>query len=179
MTFDPATMANTVADLPPAKAPKNQRRGQSKPDANEQQPAADEAAADAEAPASTDPPAETTNEATAPPAEPSADDAAAVDAGPVATAIIELPIHVHSPGYATPRCDASGLSQRQAAALNFLWSSMSDLGERCQTRRSSHPQGAVVEKGPDALRRILDQVADQIEAQTKMNLVTDFGFTFR
>lgn len=142
------------------------------PTANQATPArSTRRATKAKAPTPAEPPTIEAAEANYPPPEPAA--------VPPATALLELPIHTcYGDGRYAAQYVEMKLSRRRAAALNFLWASWSTDGQRYENGRSGHPDGAVIENGPDALKFVLDLLADEIERQTGKMLITDFGFIF-
>lgn len=107
--------------------------------------------------------------------------AAAVEPSPPAalTVVVEVPVHLHLAPYASDSVEVGRLRPRQAAALNFVVASLADKHERCDKGRGCHPKGSVVEGRPDAVRWLLDRVADAIEAATGQDLTKDFGLEFR
>jgi hypothetical protein len=110
----------------------------------------------------------------APPAQPPPTQGA-----PPATVLIEVPVHRFEEGFANPRVDFR-CTPRQAAALNFLFCSLTDRGDRFEGGRSLHPKGTPVGVTVnDAVRWMLDRIADGIEADTGKSITNDFGFTFR
>ena len=107
-----------------------------------------------------------------------ADDAAAEP--PMLSAVmIEAPIGICFAGYAQYKVEAT-FTDRQAAALQMLWSTLSETGERAfGGRRTDHPAGSAVNDRADALRWLLDRYADAAEAETGKVLVRDFLLRFR
>lgn len=90
---------------------------------------------------------------------------------------VDLPCHKIFSGHATRIMDFR-MSWRQAAAAKVLWSSLSGDGERFDGGRSNHPDGTTVENANDAMRWILDQLADAIEKESGVDLTKDFDVDF-
>ena len=96
----------------------------------------------------------------------------------LATALLEMPIHLCRSGFATNVLDMR-ITVRQAAALKVLWCSLSETGARYTGSGGNHPDGKVVDCPTHAVRWLLDRLGDGIEETTGKNLTTDFDLVFK
>ncbi len=96
----------------------------------------------------------------------------------LATALLEMPIHLCRSGFATNVLDMR-ITARQAAALKVLWCSLSETGARYKGSGGNHPDGKVVDCPTHAIRWLLDRLGDGIEETTGKNLTTDFELVFK
>ena len=96
---------------------------------------------------------------------------------PIAVPLGPKGFHVHD-GYAATTVELR-LTPRQAAAAKMAAALLSESGARAQGgRRVSHPEGGTVEDNKDALRWLLDCVADAIESQSGTRLMEDYDLIF-
>ena len=82
-------------------------------------------------------------------------------------------------GYCTRRVQPV-CTPREAAAAKMLACVLNAKNAKVPSGRSSvNPVGVTVETAPDAVRYLLNLVADAIEAETGSDLTTDYDLSFR
>ena len=178
MTFDPA-----------AKQAKASRGGQRRETKSIEAAATETTLAEAtetkqeggDEPSSSEPPAPPAGDPAAPPANDPPSTEPPVSTTELAHVMVRIPTHTYfgDGKYATQRIDTT-LTRRRAAAAAFGWASMSEEGARYEGGQSYHPEGTNVNSPLGMLNKILDDLADGIEAQHPgLDLTKDFGFIFR
>ena len=104
------------------------------------------------------------------------------DNGEKASVELSMPIHSCFIGYAPSRFELR-LSLRSAAALKVLASSYSVDVTRLRTSRSGNltgnPEGPVVDTVQEALQKLLEDLADEIEQRHGIVLTSDLEQVFQ
>lgn len=106
------------------------------------------------------------------PAEPTPNEAISDDLG----VIIEAPLGHCETGYATSKVNFEGMTTRQAAAYKRLTVSLDAGNYRIPMRGGRFQNGKVCHEGGDAIRWLLEQLANSYEEATGRDITEGLSF---